>query len=355
VRKRLRRFWSRHRSLFWTLHSFWALATGVAVILLARERYGFVPWVVGFLLLTWASTMFFGRRAREEAEAGPPEQPSPPEGEVTSADVVSPVPDLRTEATSYVTRTMYQETMFFLLPFYAYSTVVGSPNVTFVIVLGGLALLSCLDLLFDRWLRTSPVMSLVFFSVVAFAAVNLLLPLLVPVDPSMATRIAAAVAVGSSVPLALRGSTGRRWGMVPIAVVSSVLLAVAIGFPRLVPPVPLRLEDATFSAGFERDSLLPIDTVYDGVDAEDLGGSLFVLAEVFAPTVVPTRVSIRWELDGEVVRESREVDIVAHRLGFRVWDAWAPEEGRIPPGRYDAVMVTRGARFFGSASLVVDP
>ena len=118
---RFRRFWSRHRTLFWTLHSIWALATGVAVILLARGRYGFVPWVVGFLLLTWLSTMFLGRKASEQPEAGPPDEPAPDGAATPSADVLPPVPDLRTEATSYVTRTMYQETLFFLLPFYAYS------------------------------------------------------------------------------------------------------------------------------------------------------------------------------------------------------------------------------------------
>lgn len=61
-RGRFRRFWQKHRTLFWTLHSVWALATGVGVIVLARERYGFVPWVLLFLGLTWLSTLYFGRK-----------------------------------------------------------------------------------------------------------------------------------------------------------------------------------------------------------------------------------------------------------------------------------------------------
>jgi hypothetical protein len=355
VRKRLRRFWSRHRTLLWTLHSFWALGTGVAVIFLARERYGFVPWTVAFLLLTWLSTMFFGRKAGGEADEGPPGLPSPPDGEVAGAGVLPPVPDLRTEATSYVTRTMYQETMFFLIPFYAYSTVIHSPNVLFMVVLGGLALLSCLDLLFDRWLRTSPVMSLVFFSVVAFAAVNLLLPILLPIDPTLATRIAAVAAVASSIPIALRGSRGRRWGLLPIGGVAVALLTVGLAFPRLVPPVPLRLERAVFSADFDRRTLTPSDALLDGVDGDELHGALFLLMEVFAPTVVPTEVTIRWERDGVLLRVSREIEIVAHDLGFRVWDAWSPESGEVPPGLYEVTLVARDDRFFGSASVLVGP
>lgn len=65
-RRRAAAFWGRHRSLFWMLHSVWALATGVVVLLLAWERYAFVPWVVVFLGLTWLSTLFFGSSAREE-------------------------------------------------------------------------------------------------------------------------------------------------------------------------------------------------------------------------------------------------------------------------------------------------
>lgn len=337
------------------LHSLWALATGVAVILLARERYGFVPWVVAFLLLTWVSTMFFGRKAREEAGQDAPREPSPPGAESTTADVVPPVPSLRTEATSYLTRTMYQETMFFLLPFYAYSTVVTSPNVVFVVVLGGLAVLSCMDLLFDRWLRTSPVMSLVFFSVVAFAAVNLLLPILLPLDPALATPLAAVAAVGSSVPLALRGSTGRRWGLIPIMGVSVLLLVVALALPRLVPPVPLRLERAVFSAAFDREELRPQEILLDGVDADELHGALFLMVEVFAPSIVPTQVSIHWARDGEVVRVSREIEIVAHEMGFRVWDAWSPEHGGVPPGEYRATLVARDGRDFGTAAVSIEP
>lgn len=66
LRARAARFWARHR----TLHSVWALATGLVVILFARERYGFGPWVVLFLVLTWASTLFFGRRVAGEVSGG---------------------------------------------------------------------------------------------------------------------------------------------------------------------------------------------------------------------------------------------------------------------------------------------
>jgi hypothetical protein len=332
----LRRFWSKHRAAFWTLHSVWALATGVAVIVLARERYGFVPWVVLFLVLTWASTLYFNRKLKLD-----------PEG--------SAGPGLRTEATSYLARAMYQETMFFLLPFYAYSTVIGSPNALFTGGLAGLAILSCLDLLFDRWLRTNVVVSLLFFAVVSFAALNLLLPMLVPIDPAWATRLAAAAALAGSVPLALQSPRSGR-ERVYLGVAGVAFLGVTLGAPQLVPAVPLRLESPAFSSNIDRGTLAIPDTLGPRVPAEDLDGLLVFRTEVFAPAIVPTRVSLQWELDGEVIRASRDIEIVAHDLGFRLWDSWRPPEGRIPPGSYRVLLRASGNRVFGAAELSVgDP
>ncbi|NNF14843.1 MAG: hypothetical protein HKN72_16570 [Gemmatimonadetes bacterium] len=333
-----RAFWSRHRHLFWTLHSLWALATGVFVVWLARERYAFVPWVVLFLALTWASTMFFGRRI--------PDSPREEEG--------SPrVPGLGEEATSYLTRTMYQETLFFLLPFYAYSTVVGSVNMVFLLGLGALAFVSCLDLVFDRWLRTSPVASVAFFAIVAFAALNLLLPILMPLAPIWSTRIAVVAAIVSAVPLAAGSISWTTGVKARVGGAALVFVAVALGFPQLVPPVPLRLDSATFSRDIERSTLEPIQTFTGRARLTDLDGAVVVLMEVFAPTVVPTRVAMVWERNGTVIRESREIEILAHDLGFRVWDAWRPTDAPLEAGEYEVVLRTAAGRMFGRASIEV--
>jgi hypothetical protein len=340
LRQRAWRFWSKHRTLFWTLHSVWALATGVLIIWLAQEQYGFVPWVVLFLGLTWLSTLYFGRKTAPAAVAG--------------ADTSQP-PGPAAEATSYVTRVMYQETLFFLLPFYAYSMVLDAPNVLFMVLLGSLAILSCIDLVFDRWLRTSQVRSLLFFALVTFAAVNLLIPMLVPVDPALATKIAAGVAVMGALPLALQGKRPSRKDAGFLALATAIFLAVVIGFPRLIPPVPLRLQEVTFAAGIDRETLEPIIPLQHEVGSATLGDGLYVRILVFAPTVVPAQVNLRWELDGETIRDTRTIDITAHAGGFRIWDVWRPESGPIEPGRYDVILEMQARRVFGTATIVVQP
>ena len=336
--ERFRRFWRRHRTLFWTVHSLWALATGVFVVVLAHERYGFAPWVLGFLGVTWLSTMFFARRP-----AGPAELDTPAEA-----------PPLGEEVTSYVTRTLYQETLFFLLPFYAYSTVLSSPNVVFLGGLGVLALGSCLDLPFDRLLRTSVVFGMVFFATVAYAAVNLILPMVTGIDPEVASPVAAVAAVASALPLALRGAHGMK-DRLRLAVASAAILFGGFALTRFVPPAPLRLESGTFAAAIDRETLALADTLWDGVDSADLTGPVIVLVEVFAPANVPTTVTLEWRHDGTLFRTTGEVEIVAHEGGFRVWDSWRPEAEHAPAGEYEVTLKTGKGRVFGVATLQVDP
>jgi len=330
----LRTFWVRHRTLLWSLHSAWALFTGAGVVWLARERYGFAPWVLLFLAIIWASTLFTGRKvAREERATG-----------------AGAVPAAHTEAISYVTRILYQETLFFLLPFYAYSTVVGSVNMVFPVLLGGLALISCLDVVFDGLLRRRPAFALTFFGTVAFAALNLVLPLLWSLGPNESTTAAAALAVATAWPTAKSPAVGRaRWFK---ALAAAGLLAVALLLPSIVPPVPLRLERATFSTDFDRETLTPLQLVTPGSGKVAGAPVLFAVLEIFAPSNVPASVSIEWYLDGELVRESRDIEITAHEAGFRIWDAWRPDPGPIPRGRIEVRAMTSRGRAFGRATVV---
>jgi Family of unknown function (DUF5924) len=333
-------FWVRRRRLFWMLHSAWALFTGTAVVVMARERYHLVLWVVVFLALAWLSTLFFGRGAGAEPAWLP------------GVDRRRSPPTMAHEVTSYFTRVMYQETLFFLLPFYTYSTVVDSPNVLFIALLGGLAALSCIDLVFDRWLRTRPIFGLTFFAVVAFAALNLLLPLIFGMRLRYATPTAALLALAAAVPLARHPAVAWR-GRVQLALAAAVLVAVPVGFPELVPPVPLRMQSATFGTGIDEPTVATSDTLHSPVPASAVGPLLVVVVEVFAPSALPAQVALEWKRDGATVRQSRAIDIVAHESGFRVWDSWRPSGGRVLPGDYEVVLRTQGERVFGVARLAV--
>jgi predicted secreted protein len=267
----------RHARAFWILHSLWALAQGVAVAVLAEERPDYGAWLFGLLALVWLSTLFFCRSALVVARPG----------------------SLRVGFVSYATRVLYQQTLFFLLPFYVRSTTPSSPNLAFTVALALLALLACLDLSFDRWLRRSPAFGATFFFAVAYATLQVVLPLAARVQFEHAQPLALGLAlVAALVSVGLpRGPerAARLRGVLPAAGLALALLAA----PLLVPPAPLRV------AGFE---------------VETHAHSVRAVVRVAAPVPVPVDVTLQWQRGRALLRASRGVSITAHGGGFRVWD-----------------------------------
>lgn len=334
LKDRLLHLHHRYRRPFWIVHSIWALVTGAAVVWLARERYELVPWVVGFLALTWLASLLFGRAGRVARERG--ERPF-------SHGVVS-----------YLTRIMYQEVLLFMLPLYAASTTVRSPNLLFTAVLLLLGVLACLDLTFDRLLRESPGFAFAFFAVVTFAAVNVLLPLVLAVPPGTAVWIAGVTAFVAAAPLAFTDGRGvdpaRAIGAASAACLVAAL--VLLGRPA-VPPAPLRLVKPVFAAGIDRETLEVRSPLGSRVALSELGGVIVFRCQVVAPSRLTTAVEMRWTLDGLPLHSSRQVDVVAHDGGFRLWDSTRRASHRPRPGRYEVKVVTRDGQLLGRKALVV--
>jgi hypothetical protein len=333
---RLDKLHSRYARLFWGLHSAWALLTGGVVLVLAHNRYGFLPWVVLFLALTWASTLFFSRLA-------------PGEGSTAMRFAQGFV--------SYLTRVMYQETLFFLLPFYFYSTTFPSWNCLYVIGLAGLAVLSCFDMLFDRLLREKRWFALAFFAVVTFSALQFFFPLLLKVHYRWGAYLAAILSFLAALPLAYSWTEIRqpaRLAKVAAALGLSLLAIRTLRTP--LPPVPLRLTKVYFAAELDRRTLTTPRDWDDAVPVEALrGGRLYVVATVFAPTRLPTTVRIRFRREEKTLRWSRDVSLVAHSRGFRIWDVLHAGKGGFKPGSYQVEVWTDGGQLVGRKELKVLP
>jgi hypothetical protein len=324
----------RYARVFWAAHSAWALVTGGVVLVLAHNRYGLLPWVVLFLTLTWASTLFFARFA---------------------VGMDSPRLKFAHGFVSYLTRVMYQETLFFLLPFYFYSTTFPSWNSGYVVLLAALAVLSCFDMVFDRLLRTRQPFALGFFAVVTYSALLFFVPLVLHVQIHNGAYIAAALAFFASLPVAYSWQElrqGRRLALIGLA------LAAIMGFLKvgraLVPPVPLRLSGMSFAAGID-PTTLQLDRELGGVvpAAELSAGRLCVRATIFSPGRLPVRVRLRFLRDGALLKTSRTLDLVAHRRGFRVWDALRSGPEGFSPGRYRVEVWTGEGQLVGRREIRV--
>jgi hypothetical protein len=325
------RLYDRHRRAFWALHSLWALATGAVVVALAHAAYGYAAWVLVFLALTWLSTLFFTR-----AET-PPERSKGRRWHGLA---------------SYLTRVMYQETLFFVLPFYFYSATLDSPNVLFLALLALLAVMACLDLIFDELLRRHAWFGILFFAIVAFAALNLLLPLALGLRIESAIVIAALVGLVAAIPMVAAPQGRGRWRAATLRVLPAlVAVGLLVGLRVLVPPVPLRLEGLVFARDVQPATLEPIAPLIREAALSGGNDRLAVVATVFAPRTVSVRVAVQWWRDGEWLKTSREVEITPHEAGFKVWDAFSPSEGPLVAGTYRVVLQTAGGQLIGREAL----
>ncbi len=328
----------RYSRLFWTLHSVWALVSGGIVLVLAHNRYGFLPWVVLFLTLTWLSTLFFSRLA-----AGHDSE----RARVAHGFV------------SYLTRVMYQETLFFLLPFYFYSTTFPSWNCAYVVALAVLAVLSCFDLLFDRLLRTNRWFAQAFFAFVTYSALQFFLPLLLHVKIHNGAYLAAGLSFLASLPLAYSTRELRQpRRLILIGVALAAIVGVLKVGRELIPPVPLRLTDLSFGTGIAPATLeLTNEFPERGtVDPAALAGKRLVArATIFSPGRLPLRARFRFLRDGLVLKTSRNLDLVAHARGYRVWDALRVGPSGLAAGTYRVEIWTSEGQLVGRNQLVVAP
>lgn len=312
VRKILDSWKARYSRLFWILHSIWALAMGALVLVLARERYGFLPWVAVLLGFTWMSTFVFTR--------------------VFSAERSS-LHRWARGVISYATRVMYQETLFFLLPFYFSSTTWPSLNTGFTLLLGGLAVFSCLDIPFDRLLHRSQFFASGYFFLVTFATLNFLFPLLFQFETHRSTQWAAILSLGAAVALASPLKQLRQPHRIGGCFLALVLtwLSVRALLP-FIPPVPLRLLEVQYAGSFKPDTFTSPKFYRDAVPPGELvEGRLYIVARIFAPVRLPAQVTFQVSSNGKLLRESRVIDVPAHQKGFRIWYAVSssllPKEG----------------------------
>jgi hypothetical protein len=325
----------RYARAFWTAHSIWALLSGAMVLVLAHNRYGYLPWVVAFLGLTWASTLFFSRFARVATASRA--------GRLASGFV------------SYLTRIMYQSTLFFLLPFYFYSTTFPSWNSAYVVALAALAVFSCFDIPFDRLLRSSRAFALAFFGIVTFSALQFFVPLVLAVPVHFGAYIAAAASLLAAVPMAHPWRELRRRATLARLALAMLLALGAVRMLRpAIPPVPLRLSRVRFAAALDPRTIRAVQEYTDTVSRSALAeGRLYAVATVFAPSRLPAAITLRFVRDGEVLRTSRTVNLVAHSRGFRVWDVMRSGKGGFGPGRYVLEVWTGEGQLVGRSAIAV--
>lgn len=266
---RIKAFFGRHKALLWWLHSSYALFLGVMVILFAQKGFEHARVLAatlgGALLVMLVVFRIFGA-GKEQKENVHKSRGS----------------KIRFLLITYLLKNLYQPMLFFVLPFYWKSSSIDSVNGWFVFLLGVLAFLSTMDIIFDRFLVRHRIWASIYYGLTLFAGLNLVIPASFPNVPTLVTLLTSAFlsVVGFWLLHFPLGSLKEKRSWI-------ILLAAALSFTSIVyvarrgiPPVPLYVQHG--AVGPER---LP-----DGRLALEVGavhttrlGDLWAVIEVALP------------------------------------------------------------------------
>lgn len=292
--------WLRcHQEKLWWLHSLYALALGVGFMWLGNRNFAYLRIAIFYIGFIWLSSLLLPKLLKRPRLA-----------EAWGRRLQLLI--------NYLNKNLYQQMLFFVLPIYYASATPSSLNVIFVALVGLSALLSTLDVIYDRHLAAKRLLTAGFFAFNLFALINVMLPILWGVSNTLATRISALAALIGFLTLGYPESPSvTRRVLLVLAGAVLILGGQEVGRP-LIPPAPLRLGSVQLGTEFERESLRVVAPL---TEMKASGPARFYgLAAIKAPLGLRERLQHRWYLNGKLVCASPFYNVVGGReAGFRLW------------------------------------
>jgi hypothetical protein len=299
---RIRRFLREHGRKLWWLHSGYALALGAGVVAFASRGFDHARWLAVSLGLAWLLVILFFRLFGSGGE----------QRVLADAD---PKTRMRFYVMTYALKNLYQGMLFFLLPFYWKSTTFDAPNAWFVLVLAACAVLSTLDLVFDRVLMRWRALASIFHGIALFGCLDVVIPALFPDTRTLWSLLAAtAVTVVGFWTLHVTARVLKKRIYVPLFVLS---LGAGVGLAYVaraaIPPVPMYVSSAAVGPKQLPDGRLAMEvrTLHPSVIQE-----LIAVTDVVVPGGKGDRLRHVWLHGGvEVHRTTEETSRIAGPKG----------------------------------------
>jgi hypothetical protein len=285
----VRAFVDRHGRKLWWLHSAYALILGACVVAFAQKGFLHARWLAVSVGLAWLLVVLFFRKFGPSA--------AEPWAEKRSK--------IRFFVMTYALKNLYQGMLFFLLPFYWKSATVDAPNLGFVLLLGACAVVSTLDLVFDRVLLRVRVLASIFHALTLFACIDLVVPALFPSTRTIVTLlVSAALTVVSFWTIHVRASSMRKRTNLAFLALSLAGGMSLVYFGRaLIPPVPMHLSSAAVGPEVLPDGRLAMEvrSLNQAVITH-----LLAVTDVVVPGGQGDRLLHVWRHDGVAVHRATE-------------------------------------------------
>jgi hypothetical protein len=304
---RVRRFLRERGRQLWWIHSAYALALGAGVVAFARKGFDHARWLAVSLGLVWLLVVLFfrifGSGAEQQAQWA-----TDPEAHTKLR--------VRFYVMTYALKNLYQGMLFFLLPFYWKSTTVGYKSEWFVAVLAACAVISTLDIVFDRVLMRWRALASLFHGITLFACLDLVIPALFPDTRTLWSLLAASgITVVGFWTLHV---TRRAFRKKIYAVLFPLSVGAGVGLAYLaraaIPPVPMYVSSAAVGPKQLPDGRLAMEVtaLHPSVIQE-----LIAVTDVVVPGGKGDRLRHLWRLAGaEVHRTTEETSRIAAPKGI---------------------------------------
>lgn len=226
-----------------------------------------------------------------------------------------PAPLLR-----YATQMVHQESLFFIVPFFAITTTWNSGQALFTGLLGLAALVSLVDPLYYRWLAPRRWIYLGFHALTLFAVLLTALPIILHLSTPQSYQLALAVTVVLALPSL--GSLFSQWNW--RSVLGLLALAATLGGAgwlgrTWVPPATLWLTDVAVTTSVDDSQRKPGSSLRQLSTAELQQNGLYAFTAINAPRGLKERIYHEWLHDGRRV-DRIALDISGGReAGYRAW------------------------------------
>ncbi|HLA29812.1 MAG TPA: DUF5924 family protein, partial [Pseudomonas sp.] len=220
----------------------------------------------------------------------------------------------------YATQMIHQESLFFVLPFFFITTTWNSGQALFSGLLGGAALVSIIDPLYNKWLAPRRWLFLAYHSLALFAVLLTALPIILKLTTPQSYQLALAAAVLLSFPSLFAIIPVQRWWR-GVLLVGLTLALGAIGWLARVwvPPATLWLTEVAVSGEFDNQTRAPGQTLELIAVAQLRSQGLFAYTAINAPRGLNERIYHVWRHNGREV-ERIALDIQGGRKqGYRAW------------------------------------
>ena len=292
-------WFQRHKDKIWWLHSLYALVFGIGIMWLGARNYNFLRVTVFHVGFIWLTSLYLPKLLAH------PWLPA------------LWAPRLRWFI-NYFNKNFYQQVLFFVLPIYYASATLSSANSAFVLALGISAIVSTLDIVYDRHLSARQSLTAVFFAFNLFALINVMLPVLWSVSNLWATRLSAVLA-GVAFATLYRPIFEPRRLRIEFGLLTVVAMLAVAEYGRLfIPPAPLRLISAQFGSGFDREAMRA-EPILRKLEV-GRGVRVWGVTAIRAPLGLREQVQHRWFQNGKLIWASPFYDVTGGReRGFRLW------------------------------------